>query len=297
MIIIDSRATAYFLGRCTPCVRPVRTHNTDATGRYLHVPCPECGEPVTAERLHTADSIAPCDGRCMGAVGPRCECSCEGENHGKSWSALTVDTDEWRESALARYRANVAAREEAARRRRERQRAEKEAAFARWCDENRDVAEYLADPTTYSRPGRPNQFLDDMADHLASAEPLTTNQADAVRRCKAAHERYRAKIAAENAAAKPVPTGEAITIQGTIAYTTIDDNPYGPGARYRMLVTGDGWKVWTTIPATVRNTTWKLSDLHGRAVRFVATVTASRNDPAVGNAKRPRRAELLPSTG
>lgn len=27
-----------------------------------------------------------CDGRCMNATGPNCECSCGGENHGGSWS-------------------------------------------------------------------------------------------------------------------------------------------------------------------------------------------------------------------
>lgn len=27
-----------------------------------------------------------CDGRCMGATGPNCECSCGGANHGASWS-------------------------------------------------------------------------------------------------------------------------------------------------------------------------------------------------------------------
>jgi hypothetical protein len=27
-----------------------------------------------------------CDGRCMNATGPNCECSCGGENHGGSWA-------------------------------------------------------------------------------------------------------------------------------------------------------------------------------------------------------------------
>jgi len=28
---------------------------------------------------------APCDERCWFATGPRCECQCEGQNHGRGW--------------------------------------------------------------------------------------------------------------------------------------------------------------------------------------------------------------------
>ena len=112
---------ARFLGRCQGCRRPVsrllpgewREHVTrDYYGhvrrRRYFVPdtlpvdrsaparagrlggvftdCPDCGastllEPV--EGKHRAD--VPCDARCTGARGPRCECSCGGANHGRDW--------------------------------------------------------------------------------------------------------------------------------------------------------------------------------------------------------------------
>jgi hypothetical protein len=72
--------------------------------RAAQVQCPACGaqykartnygppEPgtyrprfmgrVEGARLTRMESRTPCDGRCIGAVGPSCDCSCGGENHG-----------------------------------------------------------------------------------------------------------------------------------------------------------------------------------------------------------------------
>ena len=64
-----------------------------------------------------------------------------------------------------------------------------------------------------------------------------------------------------------------------------------------MLVKGDGWKIWATIPASIDDvnatTPGNLGGLRGRTVRFVADVTVSREDPSFGIAKRPRKAEIL----
>lgn len=44
-----------------------------------------CGHPLkTVVVKGFKDERRPCGDRCMGAVGPSCDCSCGGENHGKS---------------------------------------------------------------------------------------------------------------------------------------------------------------------------------------------------------------------
>lgn len=51
---------------------------------YRHAgTCPTCSGPATVRPVRgvlVADKT--CDGRCMGAFGPSCECSCAGQNHG-----------------------------------------------------------------------------------------------------------------------------------------------------------------------------------------------------------------------
>lgn len=48
--------------------------------------CKGCNRMMTYGMLKgvTVPDV-PCDGRCTGARGHSCECSCGGENHGKSW--------------------------------------------------------------------------------------------------------------------------------------------------------------------------------------------------------------------
>lgn len=41
-------------------------------------------KPVPVKGVVSLDKS--CDGRCMNATGPNCECSCAGTNHGGSWS-------------------------------------------------------------------------------------------------------------------------------------------------------------------------------------------------------------------
>ena len=47
------------------------------------LPCALCGRPMLGRRIegHVNASV-PCDARCTGAVGHKCECSCGGKNHG-----------------------------------------------------------------------------------------------------------------------------------------------------------------------------------------------------------------------
>ncbi len=57
------------------CVDPV-TRRIDRT-REIRIMGRVEGNTLWAERFGS-----PCDGRCTGATGPHCDCSCRGDNHG-----------------------------------------------------------------------------------------------------------------------------------------------------------------------------------------------------------------------
>lgn len=51
---------------------------------------------VQAGRLVEEREVCKCDGRCIFASGPNCDCNCRGENHGSGWLGggfETVETD------------------------------------------------------------------------------------------------------------------------------------------------------------------------------------------------------------
>jgi hypothetical protein len=100
--------------------------------------------------------------------------------------------------------------------------------------------------------------------------------------------------------AAPVPTGKALTVEGVILSTRVDDNPYGPGGTLKMLVKGDGgWRVWTTVPAGTLPDQYGVADIEalpGKRIRFTATVELARKgkvDPSFGYASRPRKPVLV----
>lgn len=290
MMIVSSHPTAIFLGVCAPCVRPVRVTDEQARGKSTNFTCPECGRRGVAERLYAVTNAAePCDGRCMGATGPSCSCQCGGKNHGGAYSLRPTTETEVTAGALAGYRQRVATREAQARRRADATRTAAASAFDQWADEHRDIVDFLAGADI----GYTDVFLDDMACLIRLNRPLTDNQAAAVRRVIAARQRFAEQKAAEQAAAQPVPTGDAVTITGEVVHTRRESNPYGPGSRCSMLVKGDGWRVWSSVPGSLASNLYKLSDLKGQHVRFVAAVTASADDASFGYAKRPRKAEMI----
>ena len=59
-------------------------------GHAIRLSCPVCGRDVWNLELHARGIYGSyveekiCDGRCMGATGPTCECSCGGLNHGRN---------------------------------------------------------------------------------------------------------------------------------------------------------------------------------------------------------------------
>lgn len=52
------------------------------TGKHAWIRC-ECGRSLTNWRAVTGTpNDTPCDARCTNAIGPSCDCSCGGKNHG-----------------------------------------------------------------------------------------------------------------------------------------------------------------------------------------------------------------------
>lgn len=51
-----------------------------------HPHCPTCNRAMSFHAIvkGTKNENVPCDGRCMGATGPNCECACGGKNHGRN---------------------------------------------------------------------------------------------------------------------------------------------------------------------------------------------------------------------
>ncbi|WP_331727530.1 hypothetical protein OG871_40655 (plasmid) [Kitasatospora sp. NBC_00374] len=283
-MIIDAKPTPYFLARCAECARPVRTETPNP-------PCPECGTSLRSERLYAVTRDESCDGACMNAFGPSCSCSCGGENHGKSFGAQS--TREETEKAVNAYRARVAKEEEKRAKRAATKRARAEREFTDWSTDRPGRAELLA----YLADGpHDSSFVVDMARQVARLEPMTERQEAAVERCME-YARRRAEEAArraqEAAAAAPVPTGKALEITGEIILAKYEDTDYGSGGRYKMLVRGDGgWRVWSTVPATLTRVIsgGTASELQGKRVKFTADVEPSPKDPSFGFAKRPRKA-------
>lgn len=80
-------------------------------------------------------------------------------------------------------------------------------------------------------------------------------------------------------AAQDVPTGR-IDIEGKVLTVRVDETPYGDTLKM-LVVSDDGWKVWSTVPSGAP------SELRGQRIRFRATVKSSPNDPKFGFASRP----------
>ncbi len=216
-IIGTPQPTRFYLARCAACVCPVR-------GESPALDCPECGQRLKAERLFAVTRDGSCNGKCMSAVRPDCSCSCGGENHGARWGLPTYTTEET-ESELRAYRARVAREKAEAEKRAEAAARAKRRAFDRWAEGRDDIVTYLK--AAYDNA---NDFVDAMADLIRRSEPLTERQETAVRRCMD-YDRRRAEIAEqrarEAAEAKPVPTGKAITVEGTVVHTRSDEHYFG----------------------------------------------------------------------
>lgn len=309
--VIDRTRTNRFLGVCTaPCNRPIAVE-VEATGRTITENCAECGQIVTLERLVAVTTADICDGSCMGAIGPNCSCGCGGANHGRSFVGTATHFEV--EKAVAKYRKTSAKRSEAAKKAAATKAATKAANKAAMIDAwfaGLEGAEAAAIEWLTAVDGENlTSFLWDMRDYVTRFKngngkyvaPLTERQLAAVVKCHtreaefAARQAQRdAERAAEAAAAKPVPLGKGLTVEGEIVHTKSQDGYAYNSVEYKMLVkNADGWKVWATIPEALFADN-NLDSLKGQQVRFVANVEPGRDgDASFGVAKRPRRAELI----
>jgi len=78
-------------GGATPSGEARRTHRYDvarlATLRAHGLVCDDHDRFLSVTAIRGIVNVdKSCDGRCMNATGPNCDCSCGGANHGGSWS-------------------------------------------------------------------------------------------------------------------------------------------------------------------------------------------------------------------
>ena len=116
----------------------------------------------------------------------------------------------------------------------------------------------------------------ELGDALQSVESLEEDGFEALQAAMEALE-------ARTAAARPVPTGRLV-IEGVVLAKKLQESAYG--STYKLLIEGEGWKVWGTEPRS-------LDAAKGDRVRLTATVEASADDPSFGFYSRPTKAEVL----
>jgi hypothetical protein len=301
--------TAVYLGTCDEHQRPVSHKGTASrapgAGHY-YIQCPEDGgHQIVAERLAAVTTETTCDGSCMGAWGPHCDCGCGGANHGKSWGVTS--TRAGFESALLAYRAAQARTE--AKRVQRKETAERKArqAFDAWAAENAGVVEALKARESGEHPGS-SDFLTDLARQLTRGKPLTPDQCAAAERAISRLQASQAQQQARDAARRPCPEGK-VTISGTIVKVTVREGYMG-ATEMKATVACDGYAVWVTLPRVLVN--WAMENrrselwggwtpgpdceggsrrwtqaLRDTTVRFTATVERSQRDESFGFAKRP----------
>src|SRR6266851_4954808 len=277
--------TSGYLGRCLPCSRPVRD-TAIGGGDHRVISCPDCRGTLTAERVYGTTNAMQCDPRCEGAYGPICVCGCGGVNHGGSWSkAGTMLADE-----LAAYRAAQAAVEVKREAKATAKRAAAKSAFAAWRDQHAALAKVLSDQSFGG------SFMADMSWQVLRGEPLTERQTEVAERIMREDAEHEATKAAEALAAKPVPAGKAIQVTGEIVSVRVEPSPFGPGDVSKMLVKGDGWKVWVSVPKAIADVNATSPGNHyglmNKRVTLTADIERSRDDESFGYGKRPRGAEV-----
>lgn len=89
----------------------------------------------------------------------------------------------------------------------------------------------------------------------------------------------------EKANTPPAPEGKVV-VEGVVACVKTVEGYYG--YQTKMLVVSDeGWKVWSTVPAAINDVE------KGDRISFTATVTRSEDDHTFAFAKRPSKAKIL----
>lgn len=87
----------------------------------------------------------------------------------------------------------------------------------------------------------------------------------------------------------PAPAGK-VEVEGVVVSTRWQDSDYGAGCLKALVASDAGWRVWTTVPASIVDATDK-----GDRIRFTATLTPKDGDPTFAIARRPTKASVLTS--
>lgn len=137
--------------------------------------------------------------------------------------------------------------------------------------------------------GEKDSFIRSMAESIRwvtqANKPFTQKMIDAVRNNMA-----RRVAKAATIAANPAPNGRVV-VTGEVVSARFQDNDFG--GSYKMLVKDDqGFKVWSTIPNALMETT-TTDEAVGRRVTFVATLTVSNDDTSFAFASRPAKGVWL----
>lgn len=115
-------------------------------------------------------------------------------------------------------------------------------------------------------------FVRDILNKASRFGSISEAQASAVRKALAP------KPEQQEAEAKPVPCGR-VRLTGKILRIKSQDSPWG--TQTKMLLQGDGWKVYGTFPAGLEGN-------EGDEVSFTATVEAKPGEPSFGFFSRPK---------
>ncbi len=84
MAAATATTTTRYLGRCKHCKRAKRVEVANGFADKRLVTC-KCGMAVRVSKVYGwVNPSVKCHSRCTGAVGPSCDCSCGGANHGSA---------------------------------------------------------------------------------------------------------------------------------------------------------------------------------------------------------------------
>jgi|SRR5690242_2603697 len=301
--IADAKPTTIFLATCAKCVRPWRVEKHDGRhGSKINGLCPDCLSPITYDRLMAVTKRMDCTGACMGAYGPSCTCSCGGINHGAVWS----ETGEMLESALEKYRAEIAKREAVANAKRDAKARKALAEWNAWVEENREAYEFLMSEDWLSLD-RPDGFLADLREQVESHKMLSERQTQSALRNKDRRIKWAKENARREANVTDVPTGRQ-ELAGTIVgiKRVQDDYSYYGGDIIKMIVDCGTFRVYGTAPSALllgirereiaKRIEYTADDSpKGYQITFRATVSAGR-EKGFGFFKRPSNVEITGHT-
>ncbi|MGI8751817.1 MAG: hypothetical protein ACR2MN_05830 [Acidimicrobiales bacterium] len=282
--IANTMATARFVGRCEPCIRPFAVDDRSGGSDHRRTLCPDCSSIVVLSRIYGVTTEMVCSSSCMDASGSTCECSCGGVNHSGSY----LETSAMLSEAVERFRASYVRRQVAATKAAATRAANKTARLAiqaaTWASIHPIEAAWM-DANANAVP-----FAASLARQLATNGSLTYAQTAAVGRAierQAAEERRKTERAAEAAVAVPAPTG-VVSVEGEIVAVKVEPSRFSYyGSEIKMLVKADGYRVWAAKPGALADAAV------GDRVRFVAELTRSERDESFAFGKRLRQTEVV----